>query len=63
MALVNGKIVKGDDCPYKNGCMFKINACNGEGCPFITRSDHFCDFSCGAARYFKMVTKRNEEKQ
>lgn len=56
MALVNGKILKGDDCPYKNDCgKFKETACNGEGCPFIYGETHDRDFSCATARFLKLI--------
>lgn len=55
MALVNGNILKGDVCPYKDECMMMISACNGKGCPFVYKDDHFCDFSCSSARLFKML--------
>ena len=57
MALFNGKILKGDDCPYKDKCNFKDNACFGDGCPFKYRTEHYCDFSCGAARLFRDLEK------
>lgn len=62
MALVNGKILKGDDCPYKGECgHMKYTACNGDGCPFIDETEHFRDFSCGGARFIKLM-KDGEEK-
>jgi len=61
MALVNGKILKGDKCPYVHGCNFKIAACNGDGCPFLYKDEHFCDFSCGASRLFALLEKRENK--
>lgn len=55
MTLVNGKILKGDDCPYKDDCDWKWTVCNGEGCPFVDASEHFCDFSCASSRFFKLL--------
>ena len=55
MTLVNGKILKGDKCPYKDGCHMMVTACSGDGCPFLYKKNHFRDFSCGSARFFKML--------
>jgi len=63
MALVNGKILKGDDCPYKNICDFMITACNGEGCPFLFKDNHFCEFSCGASRFYALMEKSEKSEK
>ena len=55
MALVNGKILKGDVCPYKDKCGMMLNVCNGKGCPFLFSDEHFCDFSCAGARFYKLM--------
>jgi len=61
MALVHGKILKGDKCPYVDECVFKIAACNGEGCPFLYKDKHTVDFSCGAVRLFAIINKDNND--
>ena len=58
MALVNGKILKGDNCPYVDICAFMDSACNGDGCPFKYSDEHFCDFSCGSSRFFALMEKQ-----
>ena len=54
MALVNGKILKGDRCPYKDECHMMVAACSGDECPFLYKDEYFCDFSCGSERFFKI---------
>ena len=63
MALVNGLIKKGDDCPYGDECHLKYNACNGCGCPFVWDIKHNQDFSCGAARFFEIMDDRTEKEK
>jgi len=60
--LVNGMILKGDVCPYREECNLKYSACNGHGCPFVEENKtHTVDFSCGAARFFALVHKHDED--
>ena len=61
MALVNGMIVKGDDCPYSDECHLKYDACNGNGCPFVWDIEHNQDFSCGMARFFQMMKDKESD--
>jgi hypothetical protein len=49
--LVDGMIPKGTGCPYIKLCVYKIDKCPTNDFPRER------DFSCGAARLFKIATK------
>ena len=56
--LKYGLIPENTVCPFTDKCgYFKDVACNGNGCPAST-GDNKVDFSCGAARLFDMLEKR-----
>lgn len=58
--LVNGRIPKGANCPYRYDCgHMKYTACNGEGCPFTRGDSHTNDFSCATSRLIELI-KKNE---
>jgi len=50
----DGKIVKGNVCPYSSGCPFKEKANNGHGCVIVDNPVDY-DVSCGMARAMKLV--------
>jgi len=54
--LVNGLILKGDECPFKEHCgIAQMGSCHHKGV------DHPCDFSCASARGFNMILVRVRE--
>lgn len=53
MRLVNGKIPKWQECPFRKHCgIAKKRACKHKGV------EHPCEFSCASARAFDMVMVR-----
>jgi len=59
--LINGYIPKGESCFASDFCLFKFNACNGNGCPVCNGKIHHIDFSCGAARLFALFDKEDNK--
>ena len=54
---VEGLIRAGETCPYSDKCPFKELASNGKGCPISDGKTQAINFSCGAARLFRLTNK------
>lgn len=56
--LVNGKIPKGVQCPFKNKCVFAFHPVNGVVCrrPLAMGND----FSCASARLFSIIEREKK---
>ena len=56
----NGKIMKGNVCPYSHGCPYKETANNGKGCAIAVHSVDY-DVSCGMARAMKLIDRLSKQ--
>jgi len=55
----SGWIPPGNTCAYSDECRVKRDACNGNGCPVSDGKTVPHRFSCGWARFIKIVKRPN----
>jgi hypothetical protein len=56
--LVNGRIPKGVQCPFKHKCVFAFHSVNGVVCRRQQAMEN--NFSCATARLFSLIEREKK---